>query len=50
MSQKKRIVVPVDFSEASDAALEYAIGLASRLDARIDLLHAYGRGGLEQAP
>lgn len=42
MSPKKRILVPVDFSEASDAALEYAIGLASRLDAQLDLLHAYG--------
>jgi nucleotide-binding universal stress UspA family protein len=34
------IVVPVDFSKGSERALEYAIGLAKTLGARIHLLHA----------
>jgi nucleotide-binding universal stress UspA family protein len=36
----RRILVPVDFSEQSDAALEYAIGLASPLGATVVLIHA----------
>jgi nucleotide-binding universal stress UspA family protein len=36
-----RILVPVDFSEASEAALEYAIDLASRHGATIDVLHVW---------
>jgi nucleotide-binding universal stress UspA family protein len=34
-----RILVPTDFSPASDLALQYAIDLADRLRCRIDLLH-----------
>jgi len=34
-----RILVPTDFSPHSDAALEYAVALARRLDATIGLLH-----------
>ena len=34
-----RIVVPTDFSSASQSALEYAIDLATRYGAVIDLLH-----------
>jgi nucleotide-binding universal stress UspA family protein len=36
-----RILVPVDFSPQSDAALEYAIDLARRLDGRIVLAHVF---------
>lgn len=34
-----RILVPVDFSPHSEAALRYATALASRLDALVQLLH-----------
>ncbi len=34
-----RILVPVDFSETSEAALEYAIDLAVRHGATVDVLH-----------
>ncbi len=37
----ERILVPVDFSEYSKNACQYAIGLARVLDAEIMLLHAY---------
>jgi nucleotide-binding universal stress UspA family protein len=37
----ERILVPVDFSEYSKNACQYAIGLAKVLDAEIMLLHAY---------
>jgi nucleotide-binding universal stress UspA family protein len=35
----KRILVPVDFSRRSRAALAYAVGLAQGSDASIDVLH-----------
>jgi nucleotide-binding universal stress UspA family protein len=34
-----RILVPVDFSACSDHALKYATILASRFDARVEMLH-----------
>jgi universal stress protein A len=34
-----RILVPVDFSEASERALRYATNIAARLDSGIELLH-----------
>lgn len=37
----KTILVPIDFSEASDKALDYAVDLAKRLDARVVLMHAF---------
>ena len=37
----ERILVPVDFSEYSKNACEFAIGIAKMLDAEIMLLHAY---------
>jgi nucleotide-binding universal stress UspA family protein len=36
-----RILVPIDFSEHSDRALELAIGLAKTLGAELHLLHCY---------
>ena len=35
----RRILVAVDFSERSEAALRYAVELARELGARIDVLH-----------
>jgi nucleotide-binding universal stress UspA family protein len=35
----KRILVPTDFSETSDAALKYAFGLAQTFSAQLHLLH-----------
>jgi universal stress protein A len=37
----RRILVPVDFSECSKAALEYAARLTERLDAPLDVLHVW---------
>jgi nucleotide-binding universal stress UspA family protein len=34
-----RILVPIDFSDASEAALEYAIDLAARHSATVDVVH-----------
>jgi nucleotide-binding universal stress UspA family protein len=39
MMTAQRFLVPVDFSEYANQALEYAISLASKLDARLTLLH-----------
>jgi nucleotide-binding universal stress UspA family protein len=39
MNLPKNILVPVDFSEGSEHALDYAVSLASKLDAKIHLLH-----------
>ncbi len=37
----KVILVPTDFSEPADAALDYAIALADEIGAQITVLHAY---------
>lgn len=37
----KRILVPVDFSECSKQALDYATTLAERVGADVDVLHAW---------
>ena len=42
----KRILVPTDFSEASDAALMYGIGLARAFGAQLYLLHVPGEAGV----
>jgi len=39
MDKLSRILVPTDFSEGSQTALEYACGLAKPFDAEIHLLH-----------
>jgi len=46
MSSIRTILVPVDFSAASDRALEYAIELATKLDAKLHVLHALHRQSL----
>jgi len=40
MNLPRNILVPTDFSEDAEQALEYAVALASKLDARIHLLNA----------
>ena len=35
----KRILVPIDFSDSSAAALDYAVTLAKKFDAKLVLLH-----------
>jgi universal stress protein A len=37
----RRILVPTDFSETADYALEYAVALAERIGALVDVLHVY---------
>lgn len=41
MPQIQRILVPVDFSEPSKQALDYALFIAQRFDAPIDVLHVW---------
>jgi nucleotide-binding universal stress UspA family protein len=41
MSQIKKILSPVDFSETSEHALRYSIDLASRLGSEVEVLHVY---------
>jgi nucleotide-binding universal stress UspA family protein len=41
MADIKRILVPTDFSAPADAALTYAIDLASKLGASISLVHVF---------
>ena len=41
MPQLENILVPVDFSECSGAALEYALFLARSFDAAVDVLHVW---------
>jgi universal stress protein A len=37
----RHILVPTDFSETADYALEYAVSLAERIGALVDVLHVY---------
>jgi len=46
----RKILVPVDFSEASLRACNYAIGLAGKLKAEIKLLHVYYNPIVDIAP
>ncbi len=41
----KIILVPTDFSEASEVALDYAVELATRVDAKVHLFHAISLPG-----
>jgi len=50
---KERILVPVDFSGPSDAALSYALALAGTSGADVELLHVWsprGRGVFAETP
>jgi universal stress protein A len=40
MNLPKRILVPIDFSEYSAHALDFAVAFANKLDATIHLIHA----------
>ncbi len=41
MTELQTILVPVDFSAHSEAAVRYAVGLAKRFGSTLHLLHAY---------
>jgi nucleotide-binding universal stress UspA family protein len=41
MADIKRILSPVDFSDTSEHAVRYAVDLASRLGASLELVHVY---------
>jgi nucleotide-binding universal stress UspA family protein len=41
MPEFRRILCPVDFSETSKRAFEYALALAARLGAEVDVIHVY---------
>ena len=42
MNLPKNILVPTDFSESAEAALDYAVALAAKLDAKVHLLNVAG--------
>jgi nucleotide-binding universal stress UspA family protein len=42
MSLPRNILVPIDFSEYSETALDYAIALAAKLDAKVHMLNVIG--------
>ena len=37
----KKVLVPIDFTETSDKALDFAIDLAFKLDASVAVMHSY---------
>lgn len=41
MTELRRILVPTDFTETSELAVEWALGLAAKLGAAVTLMHAY---------
>jgi nucleotide-binding universal stress UspA family protein len=41
MAEFRRFLVPTDFTETSDRALDWAIDLAARLGASVTVMHAY---------
>src|SRR5580698_1652878 len=41
MANFKRILVPTDFTETSDRAIDYALSLAERLGSSVTIMHAY---------
>ncbi|HOI87691.1 MAG TPA: universal stress protein [Lentimicrobium sp.] len=46
----RRILVPVDFSDASNKACSFALGLAAKLKAEVKLLHVYYNPVIDIAP
>jgi len=43
---ENKILIPVDFTEASDKAIEFGIHIASKMHAGISLLHVFEDGGM----
>ena len=43
----KRVLVPTDFSDASEAAVKYGVALARAFNAKLDLLHVVVRHELD---
>lgn len=41
MSLPKNILVPTDFSESADSALEFALDMADKLGGKVTVMHAY---------
>jgi nucleotide-binding universal stress UspA family protein len=41
MAELRRFLVPTDFTETSDRALDWAIDLAARVGASVTVMHAY---------
>jgi nucleotide-binding universal stress UspA family protein len=41
MTELRRILVPTDFTETSDKAVEWALGLAAKVGAAVTVMHAY---------
>jgi nucleotide-binding universal stress UspA family protein len=41
MTELRRILVPTDFTETSDHALDWALGIAAKVGAAVTLLHSY---------
>ena len=46
MRLPRHILVPTDFSQSADAALDYAVSLAAKLDAKIHVLNVIGTRAL----
>jgi nucleotide-binding universal stress UspA family protein len=45
----RRILVPTDFSAASDLAVDYAVGMARRDGGTLDVLHVFDEASLTTA-
>jgi len=41
MTELRRILVPTDFTETSDRALDWAMGIAARVGANVTVMHSY---------
>src|SRR5260370_33885143 len=41
MTELRRILVPTDFTEPSDRALDWAMGIAARVGASVTIMHSY---------
>jgi|SRR5580658_10233975 nucleotide-binding universal stress UspA family protein len=41
MTELRRILVPTDFTETSDHAVDWALGVAAKIGGKVTLMHAY---------
>jgi nucleotide-binding universal stress UspA family protein len=41
MTELRRILVPTDFTETSDHAVDWALGVAAKVGGKVTLMHAY---------